>query len=155
MRPASAHFAPRADVHARSSQGWGGVVPRAVSTGCPGTRGSSATSASAAGWRRSSRNDLEAVVTAEPDAGPLPAALAVEDAGQPRRVLVGRVLQREAARQQRCHLQADQLPGADGEPRGVEQPKLAAETGIPADALVVVDQVTAAVEHEPAPVDLD
>ena len=53
------------------------------------------------------------------------------------------------------HAQGGERAGIRRERGKVEQAQVAAELFVPADALVVVDGITAAVQGEPAPVDLD
>ena len=64
-------------------------------------------------------------------------------------------MQPQPARLERRHAQLDELARYLIQPRQVEQPKIISVLLVAADALIVIDKITAAVQDQLLAVDLD
>jgi hypothetical protein len=89
------------------------------------------------------------------DSRPEATAHVVKHPPKPPGILAGGSVQSQAARLERRHGQLDELARYRIQSRQVEQPKIISVLPVAADALIVIDEITAAVQDQLLAVDLD
>ena len=82
-------------------------------------------------------------------------ALAVQNVGQPNRILSGRAVQLEPSDLEWYQFEVDQPAARGVKPRKAHQRKLAAKLLVPANALVFVDEIAAPVKDRLVAIDFD
>src|SRR5271165_550033 len=105
--------------------------------------------------RDPSPSDREAVVVVQRYVGAEPRAFAVQNAGQPGCVLSTCAVQPEPADLERREFEVDKPAARDIQPRKVQQSKFATKLLVPDNALVVVDEIAAAVKDRSVAIDFD
>ena len=100
-------------------------------------------------------HELDTSVRHQPRPGPEAGAFPVENGAEPTRIGRRGALHAKMLHPGRDELEPQEPPAPGLQLWQVHEPELAPELLVAADAFVVVDEIAAAVEDEPVPVDFD